>query len=159
MKRERKLTKLTTFTLGNAASSNQPTSAPTYELLKNDSDSMGSPTTNVPETKTPSASPTIDPCSDNICTWTQIGRPLTGDNYGDGAGTSTAISEDGKILAVGGAGSGETGGFAKIFVRRGFREVRPSRDQTSTIDLVCRYPYLLMATLLLLEEMVGMETE
>lgn len=44
---------------------------------------------------------------------------MTGDNYGDGAGTSTAISEDGKILAVGGAGSGETGGFAKIFVRRG----------------------------------------
>ena len=106
-------------TQSNAASTNQPTSAPTYELLKDDSDSMVSPTANAPETKTPSASPTIDPCSDNICSWNQIGRPLTGDSYGDGAGTSTAISEDGKILAVGGAGSAETGGFAKIFVRRG----------------------------------------
>jgi hypothetical protein len=107
---------------GNSAAFNQPTSAPTYELLEDedgDFDSMGSPTINVPGTKTPSASPTIDPCSYDICTWSQIGRPLTGDNYGDGAGTSTAISEDGKILAVGGAGSAETGGFAKIFVRRG----------------------------------------
>ena len=108
---------------GNDAAFNQPTPAPTYELLKTDgnedSDSMGSPTAYVPQTKAPSASPTTDPCSNNICTWNQIGRPLTGDNYGDGAGTSTAISEDGKILAVGGAGSAETGGFAKIFIRRG----------------------------------------
>jgi len=107
-----------------------PTPSPTSPEKKSPDDSTisASPTSEVPWTKRPTMSPTWDPCSDNTCEWTQLGKSLVGDNFGDAAGTSTALSANGSVLAIGGVGSADTGGFAKIFVRRGSSWVQ--RGQT-----------------------------
>ena len=108
-----------------------PTPSPTAPEKKSpddDSTISASPTSEVLWTKRPTMSPTWDPCSDNTCEWTQLGKSLVGDNFGDAAGTSTALSANGSVLAIGGVGSADTGGFAKIFIRRGSSWVQ--RGQT-----------------------------
>ena len=66
----------------------------------------------------PTPSPAEDDCGELACEWSQYGNELVGANFGDAAGTSTALSADGTVVAVGGIGTFASGGTVRIYVQR-----------------------------------------